>query len=233
MQEKMESDSRRRRWLIAIALFVLAIVLVMAAYAMTRSDGGGGDGRNGGGRYSATSEEAVSQGLATMRELAGTAMAGAIGFSGPDEVARAQPAPAFPVYFVSLNALKTYQAGTPSASLFRELPDSVVPLVVDGQVKSSMTITRSDRGFTATAFGDSARARLAVEARTRGAGDFIVRVPALGFEFIGRRADGQIMLTAMSADPRLRVAQGQAVPAEAVLQLLVPLARAEKGDAPM
>jgi hypothetical protein len=88
-------------------------------------------------------------------------------------------------------------------------------------------------------FGASGLARQL--AAVRGGGDAgaptpdetLVEIPALGLHFLARTADGRMMFTPLADHPQFGLSRRQAMPAEAVLQSLLPFAKTVATDAPM
>jgi hypothetical protein len=213
---------------------IAAIVggLAIAAALAACSGEGYGQGQSerseqGGQKQAGTLDEASRTGLTALRQLAATPNFRALGFTSSEEAARAQLGPRYEVFVIGLDALRAYRPEAPADSLLVASSETVFPVLVDGQVRSSMTVTRTPQGFAPTAFGAAAMIRSTMGARGRAEGDFLVRVPALGLQFIGSRAEGRLLLTAVVADPRLQLPPGRPVPAETVLGQLVPLARAQ------
>ena len=57
----------------------------------------------------------------------------------------------------------------------------------------------------------------------------MVRVLALNMYFLAKRVENRLFLTPIMEDPRLKLPIGEAVPAEIVLEQLVPIANAYNG----
>lgn len=226
-----------------IWVFVIVAVLVLAGTIVYAASGGGGlrgsgataDGNSGAdqtgegqAKAMGTLDEAAAAGLETMRALADGGEVGSLGFTGPGDAQGATTGEKLDVFMIRLDALKGAPAGAASAeSLLTATSESIVPVLVGGRIRSSITVTRRPGGYEATAFGEGLRG--VGEGRPLVEGTFLVRVPALGLEFLGSREAGKLMLTPTAADPRLRLEPGRAVPAEEVVQQLVPLAQSHNG----
>ena len=179
-------------------------------------------------RQESNLEQAASVGLATLKQLAAGPDAGLHGLREGD-AANATLGQKYDVYMIGLDRLRDYQAGGSATNLLARTPDTLFPVLVNGEVRSSITVTQESGGFTASAVG--AVPSIQAASRTeRSPDDFLVRVPALGFEFIGRRADGRVFLVLTTPDPRLRLRAGAETPAETVLEQLVPIAQAYNGE---
>jgi len=174
--------------------------------------------------------EAASGALGVLRQLVTPQNFRGMGFDSPDEVSRAQLGAPLAVSNIGLEQLQKYQPGADPTALLTPTSETVYPVTVDGNVKSSLTIVKKDGGYAASAFGNADVAkRLGRYREGAGAEAFIVRVPALNFYFIGQRTPTGLTLTPIVSDPRLRLPEGQAVPADQVLTQLVPVAKAYNG----
>lgn len=174
--------------------------------------------------------EAANGALSVLRQLVTAQNFRSMGFDSLDEVSRAQLGAPLSVSNIGLEQLKQYQPGTDPAALLTLTSETVYPVVVDGNVKSSLTIMKRDGGYAPSAFGNADVAkRLGRYRQSVGAGAFIVRVPALNFYFVGQRTPAGLSLTPIVSDPRLRLPEGQPAPADQVLAQLVPVARAYNG----
>jgi len=174
--------------------------------------------------------EAAMGALGVLRQLVTPQNFRSMGFDSPDEVSRAQLGAPLAVSNIGLDQLKQYKPGSDPAALLTTTAETVYPVVVDGNVKSSLTIVKKDGGYAASAFGNADVAkRLGRYRQNAGAEAFIVRVPALNFYFVGQRTPAGLTLTPIVSDPRLRLPEGQPAPANQVLMQLVPVAQAYNG----
>ena len=156
----------------------------------------------------------------------------AMGFDSLDEVKQAQLGQPLDVFNIGLDQLKSYQTGANATGLLSKTAETIYPVTVSGQVKSSVTIVQKEGGYHPSSFGNAEIIKSLSRYR-RGdlaANDFVVRVPALNMYFLGRKVEDRLFLTPVVEDPRLKLRPGEAVPAEIVLQDLVPLANAYNGE---
>lgn len=237
--DRSASEPRRASPVLWVIIILVALVAAAIVYAATGGGGRGGgesasDGNDqaseGQAKAMGTLEEATAAGLEAMRALAsGGGQAGSMGFAGPADLQAATTGEKLDVFMIRLDSLKGAPAGAGSVEgLLTATSDTVVPVLVGGRVRSSITVTRGAGGYSASAFGEAGLAAIG-EGRPLPQGAFLVRVPALGLQFVGSREAGKVMLTPTAADPRLRLEPGRAVPAEAVVQQLVPLAQNHNG----
>jgi hypothetical protein len=173
-------------------------------------------------------QDAARNGIATLKQLVTDQNYRDMGFDSRDEAGRAEAAESWPMFIVGLDQLKRYQPNSDVNALLTPSADAIVPVTVNGQVKSSITLTRAAGGYTASGFGNAPIVKELSKYRVPGS--FVVRVPALGAYFVGNRVDGRLMLTPIVNDDRLKLQAGVATPAEQVIAQLVPLANAYNGQ---
>jgi hypothetical protein len=174
--------------------------------------------------------QAADAALGVLRQLVTPQNYRGMGFDSIDQVSRAQLGAPLAVSNIGLDRLKQYQPSADPATLLVPSNEAVYPVVVDGTVKSSLTIIRKGNGYVPAAFGNGDLSkRLGRYRQAAGADAFIVRVPALNFYFLGHRAAEGLFLTPLVSDPRLKLAEGRPQSANQVLAQLVPIARAYNG----
>lgn len=220
-----------RRYILAVALLVTGAGVQACAQEGSQNRDEASD--QAPPRQESTLDEAGRAGLAALKQLAAGEGASALGLASDKEAESATLGQKYDVFFIPLDRLRSYQPGSPAAELLVQSPDAVFPVIVGGQVRSAITVTRSEGGFVASEVGSAELMQQTVRVAPRTPGDFLVRVPALGLQFAGRNVNGHLVLTPITADPRfMRMQPGAPLPAETVLGLLVPIAR-EARDEPM
>lgn len=178
----------------------------------------------------AQASEAASGALGVLRQLVTAQNYRAMGFDSLEEVSRAKLGQPLNVNNIGLDRLREYQPGGNPEELLSPAADIVYPVVVDGAVKSSLTIVKKDGGYASSAFGNADVAKRLWRYQPAATPDtFIVRVPALSIYFVGQRTSAGLLLTPIVSDPRLRIPEGKPLPADLVLAQLVPLAKAYNG----
>jgi hypothetical protein len=224
----MRANGRPRgRGIIAAALLVSVGGLCGCAQATDNRQASPDEGQQ---KQESTVDEAGRAGLATLKDLAAGNDFRMLGLASASEAESATLGQKYEVFTIGLSPLREYRAGTNASGLLTASPDTVFPVVVNGQVRSSMTVTRTDRGFVASEIGGAGSMLATARAAERTPGDFLVRVPALGLQFVGRRVDDRVMLRLTTPDPRLKIQPGTELPAETVLEQLAPVARAYNGE---
>ena len=176
-------------------------------------------------------QEAATTAIGVLQKMVTEKNFRALGFDSADQVKQAQLGEPLAIYDVGLDQLKTYKTGTDPNTLLVQSSRTLYPVTVDGQVKSSVTISHKESGYQASSFGNAeiikslSRYRQAQTA----SGDFVVRIPAFNMYYLARRVEKRLVLVPIIDDPRLKLKPGEAVSAETVLDQLVPLANAYNG----
>jgi hypothetical protein len=129
-----------------------------------------------------------------------------LGFDSPAQAQQAvsgkQP---LDVYIVRLDKLREWngqEGGAEALVLQSKTSEVVYPVLVDTQVKSTVSIFRDKTGYRPAMFGNAQLAGTLARYRQSDA-DFIVRAPAFATYFIGRKTGDQVTLTPIEADARL------------------------------
>jgi hypothetical protein len=175
-------------------------------------------------------QQAASNALATLQKLVTEQNYKALGFTSPDEVKSATLAKPLAQYNIGLDRLKGYQAGQDANALLTTSSETIYPVTVGGQVRSSVTVVKKETGYTTASFGNATIVKgLSLYRGANTPDGFAVRIPVFGMYFLGSRVENRLMLTPISEDSRLPFRTGVAVPAEDVLKAIIPLAQAYNG----
>lgn len=176
-------------------------------------------------------QQAAQDGIGVLQKLVNDQNYRAMGFDSVDEVKQAQLGQPLPVFNIPLDKLKGYQPESDPKQLLVKSSETIYPVTVNAQVKSSVTVVQNDAGYAPSSFGNAAIVKSLSQYRqgSTAEGDFVVRVPALNMYFLARWVDGKLMLVPIADDPRLKLRPGEAVPAETALPQLVALANAYNG----
>lgn len=173
-------------------------------------------------------EEAATTAIGVLQKLVTQDNYRSMGFDSLDQVKQAQLGSPMPVFDIGLEQLKGYKTGTDASSLLTQNPKTIYPVTVNGEVKSSVTISHKAEGYQASSFGNADIVKRLSEYR-QPQGDFVVRVPAFNMYYVGRKVENRLLLVPIIDDPRLKAKPGEAIPAENLLEQLVPLANAYNG----
>jgi hypothetical protein len=173
-------------------------------------------------------QEAANKALGVLQKLINDQNYRTMGFDSVDEVKQAQLGQPFAVSTIGLEQLKSYRTGANANSLLSNSAETIYPVLVRGQVKSSVTIVQKQDGYQPSSFGNAEIVKSLSRYRQgeSPAGQFVVRILALNMYFLGRHVEDRLFLTPIIDDPRLKLRTGESVPAELVLEQLVPLANA-------
>jgi hypothetical protein len=175
-------------------------------------------------------QQAASNALVTMQKIVTKQNYKALGFDSRDEVKTAALAPALPMYNIGLDRLRSYKSGQDANAFLTPSSETIYPVTVAGQVRSSLTIVKKGSGYTTASFGNAEVVKALSRYRRENLSNaFAVRVPALNLYFLGNRIENRLMLTLATEDTRLPFRVGVAVPADEVLKAIVPLARSYNG----
>src|SRR5262249_27364332 len=104
---------------------------------------------------SAQPQEAAANALTVLQKLVTDQNYRALGFESADEVKEAQLGQPLAVYYVGLEKLKAYREGTDVNSLLAPYAETIYPVTVRGNVRSSVTIVHKDAGYEPASFGNA------------------------------------------------------------------------------
>jgi hypothetical protein len=174
-------------------------------------------------------QQAASNALVTLQKMVTEQNYKTLGFTSPDEVKSAMLAQPLAQYNIGLDRLKGYQAGQDANTLLTASSETIYPVTVGGQVRSSVTVVKKGTGYTTASFGNTTIVKGLSRYRANTPEGFAVRIPVFGMYFLGNRVENRLMLTPVYEDSRLPFRAGAAVPAEDVLKAIIPLAQAYNG----
>jgi hypothetical protein len=178
-------------------------------------------------------EEALSaakSGLEVFRRLLNEKNSGELGFASTAQVKEARVGVPFREHLVRLDELAAWKADGDAARLLRGGDEYLFPVLVGGEVRSSISVARVETTWKPVSFGSPGRTRTVSEVRAASARDgktsdfSLVVVPALYVQFLGRLEGGRLWLTPLRDDQSLEFKKGAELPAELVFGKLAPLA---------
>jgi hypothetical protein len=154
-----------------------------------------------------------------------------VAMPGPDEQARASLGAPLPVAMIRLDRLRAYQPGAGIDGLIDHLNVVLYPVQVDQDVRAEMEFVRQDGSWQAVRVGASGHAHeVARLSKVRGTPAYLLRVPALGVDFLVYGSAEALRLVLVHATPGVELQAGQPLPVQVVLRVLGPLARAYRDD---
>jgi len=184
-------------------------------------------------------DSAATRGLSTLRALTTQENFSEMGFESLAEVSAARIGVPVRTYYVPLDRLKEYQSGMDPNQLLAEMDRVIYPVAVEEQVRSSVVVESVRGVWEATNFGAPKLTQSIARIRDRLSESdglpissfFLVRIPAMNLYFIGYRRDDSLMLAPIFDNESFGFVAGQAIPVEAVLEVVVPAAK-EYNDEP-
>jgi len=176
-------------------------------------------------------QQAADTAIGVLQKLVNEQNYRSLGFDSVDEVKQAQLGQPLTVMNIPLEALKGYQPGTDPQTLLVKSSETIYPVTVNAQVKSSVTIVHSEAGYAPSSFGNAPIVKALSQYRQgpNAESQFVVRVPALNLYFLGQTVEGKTMIVPIAEDPRFKLRPGEAVSLEAALPELVAAANAYNG----
>jgi hypothetical protein len=176
---------------------------------------------------------AAWKGLKTFTSLVTTQDLGQFGFNSTNEFAQMQLAEPFPIYDLSLRALRAWHPTQDLRTLFVKPETMLFPVTVTQDVRVSISVQKAAGQWKAKEFGGGGFARLYAGERQKSAqithfplsAYFAVRAPALNAHLIGYSETNRFMLISVLNDPESRFEASKPVLAEEALQRLARAAR--------
>ena len=179
--------------------------------------------------------DGVNKALSRFKELIQSWNYRQMGFDSVEQAQRAANGPSYPLYYVRLDALKTYDpAKDQPDTLILYAAQTIHSVVADDAVRASFTMEFNNNAWRASRFDSGAQIRqidLARKLIPGAASRFIVGVPALHARYVAVRADGaepgdphpggELMMYAAGPQP-VQAEPGSS--ARTILTLLKPLA---------
>jgi hypothetical protein len=175
-----------------------------------------------------TAEAAAAKALADLQFVTNKQNFGELGFASLAEVATSQLGEPLTIFEIARDRIRAYVHGTPVEGLLIRSRETLYPVVVQGVVKSSVSIVQEPGGFRPSMLGGPVvmKALALYRRHDGGVSDVVVRIPSLNLLFLGRRKNGDLRLVPVFDIPEIHLLANQDMPAEQVLDQLVPLARA-------
>ena len=162
---------------------------------------------------------------------------GRMGFEDPEEVRLATLGAPLQDFMVRLDKLKDYAPGGRLGELLTATDQVIYPVLVKGQVRSSITISKTGGSWQAVSFGGPNFMKLisgTLEENTKATrldslAYQVVRIPSLNLLFLGFRLNNELMFVPVTDNVRLKFRAGAGMKAENVFSAILPEARAHDG----
>ncbi len=189
---------------------------------------------------SASSGEAASSGLATLRKLVNANNYRSMGFESQDEVNSASLGNPLHIFLVRLDQLRQFQPDGDPEKLLSDIGEELYPVLVNGAPRSAVVVEKRNEQWSPVSYGGAnlvkalaqRRAGNSAMAKTEEPTYFEVHVAALNIYFLGYRQGAKLMLIPLVDDPKYKFAAGTPVPAADAFATLVPAAKAVPNDRP-
>jgi hypothetical protein len=173
-------------------------------------------------------DKAAANSLATFRKMITLQNCRQMGFDSLDEARHATLDNSVREYAVDLQSLQEYWIGNDPGKMLVPTRSLVYPVLVNGEARSSITMSLRKDVWEANSFGYSNFTRvLAGRIDTQAKKEnlprkafFIVRVPAFNLVFLGYRLKRTLMLSPVLDSPEYDFAAGLPVSAAVVFQKL-------------
>lgn len=175
--------------------------------------------------------------LKTFSRLVTKENCGRMGFEDPEEVRTATLGAPLQDFIVQLDKLKNYAPGGRLDELLTATDHVIYPVLVKGQVRSSITISKTGASWRAVSFGgpnfikliSGTLAENTKATRLDSSAYQVIRVPSLNLFFLGFRLNNELMFVPIADNARLKFRAGAGMKAENVFSALLPEARAHDG----
>ena len=160
-----------------------------------------------------------------------------MGFEDPEEVRTATLGAPLQDFIVRLDKLKEYAPGGRLDELLTATDQVIYPVLVKGQVRSSITVSKTEGSWRAVSFGGPNFIKLisgTLEENTKAtrldsSAYQVVRIPSVNLLFLGFRLNNELMFVPVTDNDRLKFRAGAGMKAENVFSAILPEARAHDG----
>jgi hypothetical protein len=125
-------------------------------------------------------------------------MAKMLGFSSSEEAARSHLGVPLKIYNIRHDQIRQFQINGDVGKLMSasDTHSSIFPILVDGQIKSSLIATETDKGWKITRKGSAKLIRL-IHSQNPKDTSFVVLIAPLNLRFVGEIDNGDLILTAL------------------------------------
>ncbi len=183
-------------------------------------------------------QTAAQKGLETLAKLVDAENFKDIGFESAEEVRSAALGTPLKVFLVGLDSLREYRKDAEPDALLTDVQRSVYPVLVNNQVRSSITVEGKNGKWSAVSFGDAylmkkidqaLKGRVASMAKQATGPPTLVHVAFLNLYFVGQTWNNKLMLTTVTPLANTKFRESTTMSAAEAFDLLVPIARNYNG----
>lgn len=155
-----------------------------------------------------------------------------MGFESPNELGKMALGEPLQIFMIPLDELKKYKQGQDVFGMLRGGNHVLYPVLVNNQIRSSVTVAEKDKRWKAVSFGsplivkmlDKTRMDSREITKLPSVSYFVVEVPALNLFFIAYRDGVEMLFTPVMDDEKYGFKSGGSMPAGKVLTAIVPAA---------
>ncbi len=190
---------------------------------------------------SASSAEAASNGLATLRKLVNASNYRSMGFESQDELSSASLGDPLRVFMVRLDQLREFSSGADPEKLLSDVGEELYPVLVKGAPRSAVLVQKQGEQWSPVRYGGANLVKALAQRRSENSATvkaaapayFEVHVAALNLYFLGYRQEAKLMLIPLADDPQYKLTAGTPLLAADAFVILVPAAKAVPNDKPL
>ncbi len=166
-------------------------------------------------------QQAAAQSLESVQALATDETYRRLGFESMDELSNLTLGAPFPVYFIGLDALKSFGEQQNAETLLAESTKKLYPVHARGKVRTSVSLEKKGDQWQTVNFGrpslvkklDIVRTTLAEKHDRDPADYFLVSIPSIYLMCVGYREDGEIKLAPLAKHEMLGLDTEEPMPA--------------------
>ena len=158
-----------------------------------------------------------------------------IGFESPKDIYSATLDTPIVDFFIPLDQLIKYEPNNNPDDLLRSTNRIYYPVLVNTQVRSSITLSKIEGKWQAVSFGSpifigsvtNTLKQSMKESKLNYSEYFVVRIPSLNIYFLAYRSQGELLFVPLLDDTRLGFKSGVSLLANKALIALLPEAKAQ------
>jgi hypothetical protein len=181
---------------------------------------------------SPAADREIKRGLNTLRELTKDkgkyeSYAKSLGFASAEQATRATPGKPIRVFQVRVDRLEIFRESSKPEEILDDQPKSLlVPVLADGEIRSSFMIVESESTKAWRIIGQgSSNLFRGKKPEYIAKIDGVVLIPDLNLRFLARNVAGEFILIPMRDYPLINLKAGTELPYRVVFKKLAPLAK--------
>ena len=200
-------------------LFYLVTVLILAGCSKEKED---------------FSRETAKTSISDFKSLVNEQNYRVLGFNSFAETSEMTLGDPLSIYFIGLTEIKNFTENDDPENLFAKPVETIYPVNVRDEVRSSVSVKKSGEEWIVTGFGrpkwiKAVNRIIADSPGKEDSGYFIVEIPSLYLLLIGRREQGKLFLTHVHDHDDLNFKAGETGLATEVLSKIQQATKDDKG----